>query len=61
METIIESIINGQRKQALNQLKESYYNLADLFEALQDQEMNKEVITLTNILINNEMITEKEL
>ena len=34
MEEIIESIINGQRKQALEQLLESSYLLEDLFEEL---------------------------
>lgn len=39
MEDIINSIINGQRKQALEQLIDSPYLLEDLFEELLSQGM----------------------
>lgn len=46
LEEIIESIINGQRKQALNQLKDSRYLLDDLFEELASNGMDKEIIIM---------------
>jgi len=53
METIIESIINGQRKQALSQLKDSQYTLDDLFEELYLSGMSKEIITMYRVAMNN--------
>ncbi len=46
MKQIIESIINGQRKQALNQLIASQYLLEDLFEHLLELEMCSEIIAM---------------
>ena len=51
MEEIIESIMNGQRKQALEQLMESSYLLEDLFEELLNQDMHKEIITLYRVAV----------
>ena len=51
MEEIIESIINGQRKQALEQLMESSYLLEDLFEELLSQNMPNEIITMYRVAI----------
>lgn len=51
MEEIIESIMNGQRKQALEQLMESSYLLEDLFEELLSQNMPNEIITMYRVAI----------
>ena len=51
MEEIIESIINGQRKQALEQLMESSYLLEDLFEELLSQNMPNEIITMYRVAV----------
>ena len=51
MEEIIESIVNGQRKQALEQLMESSYLLEDLFEELLSQNMPNEIITMYRVAI----------
>ena len=51
MEQIIESIINGQRKQALEQLMESSYLLEDLFEELLSQNMPNEIITMYRVAV----------
>lgn len=56
MEEIIESIQNGQRKQALEQLKESSYLLEDLFEELLSLDMSEEIITMYRIAVNNDYI-----
>lgn len=39
MEEILESIINGQRKQAIQQIQESRYLLEDIFEELDKEEI----------------------
>ena len=39
MEEILESIINGQRTQALQQIQESGYSLEDVFEELEKEEI----------------------
>lgn len=57
MEEILESIINGQRRQALEQLKESAYTLDDLFDELYYKGMYKEIITMYRVAINNDYIT----
>ena len=44
MEEIIESIMNGQRKQALEQLMDSAYLLEDLFEELLSQNMSRNLL-----------------
>jgi len=41
MEEILNSIINGQRKQALELLKESPYHLEDVFLELDKEEIIK--------------------
>ena len=51
MEEIIESIMNGQRKQALEQLMESSYLLEDLFEELLSQNMPNEIITIYRVAV----------
>ena len=56
MKQIIESIINGQRKQALNQLIASQYLLEDLFEHLLELEMCSEIITMYRIAVSNNYI-----
>ena len=56
MEAIIESIINGQRKQALELLIESGYVLEDLFEELLTLNMAEEIITMYRIAINKDYI-----
>ena len=60
MEDIIDSIINGQRKQALEQLIDSPYLLEDLFEELLSQNMANEIITMYRIAISNEYIVFKD-
>lgn len=60
MEDIINSIINGQRKQALEQLIDSPYLLEDLFEELLSQDMANEIITMYKIAISNEYIIFKD-
>ena len=52
MDEIIESIRNGQRKQALEQLLQSSYLLDDLFERLLEEGMAKEIITMYRIALN---------
>ena len=51
MKEIIESIMNGQRKQALEQLMESSYLLEDLFEELLSQNMPNEIITMYRVAV----------
>ena len=51
MEEIIESIMNVQRKQALEQLMESSYLLEDLFEELLSQNMPNEIITMYRVAV----------
>lgn len=60
MEDIINSIINGQRTQALEQLKDSPYLLEDLFEELLSQNMANEIITMYRIAISTEYIVFKD-
>jgi len=52
MEEIIESITNGQRKQALEQIKESQYKLDDLFEELLENGMGEEIIKMYRIAVS---------
>ena len=52
MQEIIESIINGQRKQALEQLKRSQCTLEDLFEYLLTENMCEEIVTMYRIAIS---------
>ena len=51
MKEIIESIMNGQRKQALEQLMESSYLLEDLFEELLSQNIAYEIITMYRVAL----------
>lgn len=51
MEEIIENIMNGQRKQALEQLMDSSYLLEDLFEELLSQNMPNEIITMYRVAV----------
>lgn len=60
MEQVIESIANGQRKQALKQLKNSQYCLEDLFEELIELGMSQELVTMYRIAVNQGYITFKE-
>ena len=48
---IIESIMNGQRKQALEQLMESSYLLEDLFDELLNQNMPNEIIAIYRVAV----------
>ena len=59
MDEIIESIRNGQRKQALEQLLQSPHLLEDLFEQLLEEDMPKEIIAMYRIAINLGYLTFK--
>ena len=60
MDEIIESIRNGQRKQALEQLFQSPYLLDDLFERLLEESMAKEILSMYRIAVQMGYITFKE-
>ena len=60
MDAIIESIRNGQRKQAFEQLLDSPYFLEELFERLLKEDMPKEIITMYRIAVSTGYITFKE-
>ena len=57
LNTIIESIINGQRKQALVQLCDSVYSLEDLFERLLEEQMPEEIIRIFRVAVNSGYIS----
>ena len=57
MEQIIESILNGQRVQALQQLISSQYLLEDLFEELLELDDPHEIITMYRIAISQGYLT----
>lgn len=52
MEEIIESIRNGQRKQALHQLINSSFTLDDLFVELEWNNQSHEIIVMYRIAVN---------
>ena len=52
MDEIIESIRNGQRIQALEQLLQSPHLLDELFERLLEEDMAKEIIIMYRIAVN---------
>ncbi len=56
MDEIIESIVNGQRKQALRQLDESPYFFSELIESLIERDMIDEVVGFLRAAENNEYI-----
>ena len=61
MEDILMSIMNGQRKQALNQLALSNYDLEDLFEAIEDEqflESHREIVVMYKIAVSTGFIVE---
>ena len=60
MDEIIQSIRNGQRKQALEQLLQSQHLLEDLFERLSEEDMTKEIISMYRIAITQGYLTFKE-
>ena len=60
MEQIIESILIGQRIQALEQLIKSQYLLDDLFEELLELGIPKEIITMYRVAVNQGYLTFKE-
>lgn len=60
MEQIIESILVGQRIQALEQLIKSQYLLEDLFEELLELGIPKEIITMYRVAVNQGYLTFKE-
>ena len=60
MEQIIESILVGQRIQALEQLISSQYLLEDLFEELLELGIPKEIITMYRVAVNQDYLTFKE-
>ena len=57
MDKIIESICNGQRKQALDQLCDSRYLLEDLFERLLEKQMPKEILCMFRVAVNSGYIS----
>ena len=57
LDTIIESIINGQRKQALDQLCDSRYLLEDLFELLLEKQMPEEIIRMFRVAVSSGYIS----
>ena len=59
MDEIIESIINGQRKQAIEQLKENSLGLDDLFEELISLNMEDETVKMLRVAINVKYIIVK--
>ena len=52
MEEIVESIINGQRRQALEQLMHSQYTLENLFEYLLYHQQLEEVIVMYRVALS---------
>ena len=60
MDEIIDSIYNGQRKQALEQLINSQYLLEDLFERLLEEGMYKDIVSIYKIAVRMGYITFKE-
>ncbi|MDD3466549.1 MAG: hypothetical protein PHE67_05295 [Campylobacterales bacterium] len=52
MEAVIESIINGQRKQAIAQIKEMNIDLEDVFEYLLNNDMSDEIIRMYKVAIS---------
>ena len=59
MQEIIKSIINGQRRQAIEQLKESSYGLDDLFEELIGLDMADETVKMLRVAINVQYLIVK--
>ena len=57
LETIVESITKGQRRQALEQLSDSKYLLEDLFEYLLELNQPQEIITMYRVAVNTNYIT----
>ena len=57
LETIVESITNGQRRQALEQLSDSKYLLEDLFQYLLELNQPQEIITMYRVAVNTNYIT----
>lgn len=57
MGEIIESIINGQRKQALDQLYNSPFTLDELFTTLIELEQCQEIPRMFRIAVNENYIT----
>ena len=57
LDTIVESIINGNRRQALEQLSDSKYLLEDLFEYLLELNQPQEIITMYRVAVNTNYIT----
>ena len=57
LNTIIESIHNGQRKQALAQLCDSRYLLEDLFELLLEKQIPQEIIRMYRVAVNSGYIS----
>jgi hypothetical protein len=60
MEQILESIINGQHKQALQQLVNSQYTLDDLFEFLLEENRPEKILTMYRVAVSTECITFKD-
>jgi len=52
MNEILESIANGQRKQAIEQLKESDFGLDDLFEALVLDGLGLECVVVYRVAVS---------
>ena len=60
MHEILNSILNGQRVQALEQLIDSQLTLDDLFEELLFHQIPKEIIIMYRVAINQGYLTFKE-
>ena len=60
MQEIIDSIHNGQRKQALRMCINSQFTLDDLFEELYQHAMFYEIIIMYRIAVNHDYLTFKE-
>lgn len=57
MDEIINSIINGQRKQALRQLSESRFTFLDLIQELDNLNMSGETLRLVRVAENSGYIS----
>ncbi len=59
LETIYESIVNGQRRQALDQLENSDLVFQDLLEHLEDMGEIHEMVVMFRVAQNNNFILVK--
>ena len=59
MDEILESILNGQRRQALKQLEDSNYTMRDLFDELESRGDYHEICVMFTIAQINDYIQVK--